>query len=356
MALPLLTASLPGTGGRIRSTDEDFRVEEIPLYPALGVGDHAYLTIEKRGITTYEAIARVARALGVAPKAIGFAGMKDAHAVAVQTLSVEHVTIPQCERALADVDRVRLVGAKLHRNKIKLGHLAGNRFVLTIRGCAPDAAARATAILGELARVGCPNLYGGQRFGNRADNDKVGRLLVRGEFRAACELAGDDLRRKPRSLVRLFVSAYQSALFNRLVTARMPDLARLETGDLAYLHDRGAVFLVADAAAEQPRADRREISPSAPLFGTKVILAEGRPGEAERAVIAEEELTREMFHVEGVGEFTGERRPMRIPVDGAQVRDLPGDATAIEVRFELPRGSFATIVLAEVMKTPPSDR
>jgi tRNA pseudouridine13 synthase len=351
MPLPLLTSSLPGTGGRFKENDDDFVVEELPLYEALGVGTHAYLRVEKRGITTYEAIARVARALGVSPKDVGFAGLKDAHAVAVQTLSVEHVPIATCEATLSSVDRVRLLGAKLHRNKIKMGHLRGNRFTLRIRGCVEGAQTRARDVLAELARVGCPNFYGGQRFGNRADNDQVGRLLVRGDFRGACELAGDDLRRKPRSLVRLYVSAYQSALFNRVVASRAPHLGRLEVGDLAYLHDRGAVFSVTDADAEQPRADRLEISPSAPLFGTKVLVADGRPGEFERALLAEEELTRGLFRVDGVGEFTGERRPMRVPVEGAEVRDVPGDAAAIEVRFDLPRGSYATVVLNEVMKT-----
>lgn len=351
MTLPYLTASLPGTGGRIRTQPEDFIVEEIPLYPALGVGDHAYLTIEKRDITTYEAIARVARALGVSPRDVGFAGMKDAHAIAVQTLSIEHVKVAAAEAALAAIPNVRLLAAKMHRNKIKLGHLRGNRFILRIRGCVEDAAARAAAVLGAIAAAGCPNLYGEQRFGNKADNDQVGRLLVRGDFQGACELAGDDLRRKPKSLVRLYVSAYQSALFNRLVAARMPDLGRLEAGDLAYLHDRGAVFRVEDPAAEQPRADRREISPSAPLFGLKTLLAEGRPGEAERALLAEQELTREMFDVRGAGSFTGERRPMRIPVEGAEVREVPDDPSSIEVRFELPRGSYATVVLREIMKT-----
>ena len=91
MPLPLLTAHLPGTGGRIRSEDDDFVVEELPAYAPLGVGDHSYLRIEKRGITTYEAIRRVAVALGVSPKAIGFAGMKDAHAVTSQVMSVHRV-------------------------------------------------------------------------------------------------------------------------------------------------------------------------------------------------------------------------------------------------------------------------
>lgn len=352
MTLPLFTSALPGTGGRIRTESEDFLVEELPAYEPLGVGDHAYLRVEKRGITTHEAVRRIARALGVAPRAIGFAGMKDANAVTVQTVSVEHVPVAAAEAALAGVPGVRLLSAKLHRNKIRLGHLRGNRFVLRVRECVPGAAARARAVLGELARAGCPNFFGEQRFGNRADNDAVGRLLVRGETAAAEELAGGDLRRKPRDLVRLYVSAYQSALFNRIVAARMPHLGRLETGDLAFLHDRGAVFRVEDPAAEQPRADRLEISPSAPLFGTKTLLADGRPGEAERAVIAEEGLEPPMFDVRGAGEFPGERRPMRVPVAGAEVAEVPGDPASIEIRFDLPRGSYATVVLREVMKAP----
>jgi tRNA pseudouridine13 synthase len=350
MTPPFLTSALPGTGGVVKSQDEDFRVEELPLYPALGEGPHAYLLIEKRGLTTPQAVDRVARALGVAPRSVGYAGLKDAHAVTAQTLSVEHVTVERAREALADVPGLRLLDAKLHRNKLKLGHLRGNRFVLVVRGCAPGAAATARAVLDELTRRGCPNYFGEQRFGNRADNDAVGRLLVRGDVHAASALAGDDVRRLPRPLARLYVSAYQSALFNRLVAARMPDLGRLETGDLAFLHDRGAVFRVVDPAAEQPRADRLEISPTAPLFGAKTLLADGRPGEAERALMAEEGLSPSMFRVPGVGAMDGERRPMRVPVAGAEVGDVPGDPSAIEVRFDLPRGAYATVVLREITK------
>jgi tRNA pseudouridine13 synthase len=352
MSLPLLTSHLPGTGGRFKSEDEDFVVEELPAYPAMGAGDHSYLRIEKRGITTHEAVRRVARALGVAPKAIGFAGLKDAHAVTIQTISVEHVPIARCETALAGIDGVRLLGAKLHRNKIKLGHLRGNRFFIRLRDVVPGAAARALDVLAELSRVGCPNYFGEQRFGNRADNDRVGRLLVLRDFDGACEAAGEDLRRKPHNLLRLLVSAYQSALFNRLVAARMPHLGRLETGDLAFLHGRGAVFLVEDAAHEQPRADHLEVSPSAPMFGMRTLLASGAPGERERAVLAEEGVTPEMFDVPGVGRFDGERRPVRIPVLAPEVLEVDGDPTSIVVRFDLPRGSYATVVLAEVMKSP----
>lgn len=410
--LPHLTAALPGTLGRIRDEDEDFVVEEIPAYEPAGAGDHLFLRVEKRGITTHEAADRVARALGRAPRDIGFAGLKDAHAVAIQTFSVEHVTAAAAEAALASVPGIALRSARLHRNKLKLGHLRGNRFTIRVRGVVDGSAARARAILAVLAERGAPNWFGEQRFGTRADNDAIGRLLVRGELDAACDAilgpsivpdpsggegderaaearrlyaAGDiagaaaamprglraesrmleDLSRgrsktqavlgMPRPLLRLLVSAYQSALFNRLAIARLPDLGRLETGDLAFLHDRGAVFKVTDAAAEQPRADRLEISPSAPLLGTDTLLADGVPGERERALIAEEGLTPAAFRVRGAGEMEGERRPVRIGITDPVAEELPAVPGATEnvlvVSFSLPRGSYATTVLREVMKT-----
>jgi tRNA pseudouridine13 synthase len=406
MPLPHLTASLPGTGGRLRATDDDFIVEEIPAYRPMGAGDHTYLVVEKRGIPTMEAVHRVARALGVRPRDIGYAGLKDAHAVAVQTFSVEHFAPERAQAQLVGVPGVRVVEAKLHRNKLKLGHLRGNRFHVRIRDVGPDAESRARAILDVLVARGSPNWFGEQRFGSREDNDAVGRLLVRGEFDAACDailgpgavadgdpriaaaralvaagdLAGaaasfppthrterdildallrgrpksDAIRAAPRPLLRLLVSAYQSALFNRLLEDRLGTMHRLEEGDLAFLHEKGAVFRVEDAAREQPRADAMEVSPSGPMFGTRTLLASGHPGERERALLESEGLRPEQFDVPGIGEFEGERRPFRIPVrDASIVEAPPGDSDAgpsIVVSFELPRGAYATAVLREVMK------
>ena len=151
----------------------------------------------------------------------------------------------------------------------------------------------------------------------------------------------------PKATLKLLVSAYQSSLFNTLVTGRFPDLGRLETGDLAFLHDRGAVFSVEDPEVEQPRADSLEISPSAPLFGRKVTLADGRPGEAERALLEEEGIEPSDF---GRLPFKclGERRPIRVPLESPSVR--PDGEDAVVVSFGLPRGSFATTVLREIVK------
>ncbi len=394
---PLLTAHLPGTGGTVRAEPGDFVVEEIPLYPALGVGDHSYVRIEKVGIPTREAIRRLCAHVGIPESRAGCAGLKDARAVARQTISLERVKASTLEGL--ELPGVRVLSVKAHRNKLRVGHLAGNRFLLRVRGVVPDAEARCAAVLDVLRRRGMPNSFGPQRFGTRGDTHLVGRALVRGDAEEAVALlcgrpsprerdprvlqarqrfdagdlagarrsfpaafgterrvlerlaAGDApaaaLRSVPRPTLRFFVSACQSALFNRVLADRLPALDRLERGDLAWLHGRGAVFLVEDPAVEQPRCEALEISPSGPLFGLKMARAGGEPGEREAAVLADAGLTAESFTVPGVSRFEGERRPLRVPVgDPAARRD--GEDLLLE--FSLPRGSYATALLAEVTK------
>jgi len=152
----------------------------------------------------------------------------------------------------------------------------------------------------------------------------------------------------PRKLLRLYLSAYQSSLFDRLVDLRLAALRELWPGDLAWKHVNGASFEVLDAAVEQPRADAFEISPTAPLFGCKVRLAGGRAGQLERRLLDEEGLTLEAFRLSGGLTMDGERRPLRVPL--AEVTTA-ADGDDLLLAFRLPRGSFATAVLHEVMKT-----
>ena len=133
-AAPYLTADLPGVGGRIRVCDADFRVDEIPLYSPCGHGEHTYARIEKTGIPTFEAVRRVARALGIDPRVVGYAGLKDAHAVTVQTLSLGDVPPAEVERL--EVPGVCVLAVDRHTNKLKVGHLSGNRFAIRIRDAA----------------------------------------------------------------------------------------------------------------------------------------------------------------------------------------------------------------------------
>ena len=152
----------------------------------------------------------------------------------------------------------------------------------------------------------------------------------------------------PRKLLRLYLSAYQSSLFDRMIDMRLASLEKIWPGDLAYKHVNGACFLVTDPDAEQPRADSLEISPTAPLFGYKTKLAEGQAGLLERSLLDKEQLTLESFRLSGGLAMEGERRPVRVPIQApACIRE---DGSLL-VSFSLPKGSFATTVLSEVMKT-----
>jgi tRNA pseudouridine13 synthase len=394
-----LTAGFPGTGGSLKETPEDFLVEELPLYTPCGEGEHLYLTVEKRGLTTFDLLQQLSRALKVPEREIGYAGLKDARATTRQTVSVPGV---RPEQAMAlELAGVRILSARYHRNKLRLGHLAGNRFEIRLRGVGEGALETALDVLHVLEQVGVPNLFGQQRYGSLGNSHLIGAALLRRNFaEAAAQIVGDpakignerwrqgaeafaagdlavalaalpprmrDERRMiealragrtaeeavlalPRKLLRLYLSAFQSALFDRLVAMRLGTLETLWAGDLAFKHDNGACFVVEDPAAEQPRADRFEISPSAPLFGYKVTLAQGQAGLLERALLDKERLQLESFRLTGGLGMEGERRPLRIPLAGAAARQEGDD---LIVSFSLPKGSYATSVLREIMKNDP---
>ena len=101
MDLPYLTAALPGIAGVLRTSCEEFFVDEEPAYLPAGAGDHVFVRIEKRGLTTPQAVERIARALSVNARDIGVAGMKDRHAVTRQWLSLPPPVTPEAAQALA---------------------------------------------------------------------------------------------------------------------------------------------------------------------------------------------------------------------------------------------------------------
>jgi tRNA pseudouridine13 synthase len=295
-------------------------VEEIPSYGPSGAGGHVLATIEKRDLTTPEAVRRTAAALGVRANDVGAAGMKDRHAVTRQQISLPPPVAPEAVLGVA-VEGVHVLSAARHPHKLRTGHLAGNRFVVVVRELAvpaPEAEARARAILARLAPPpGLPNFYGAQRFGAEGDNAALGRALVLGE----------RVRAGPRER-RLYVSAYQSALFNRYLEARLADgrYASAIAGDLL-----------------------RHGTPTGPMFGTDMPRpAEGTEAAArESAILAAEGLALEDFA--RVGRLaTGTRRPIGVPLGEASARAT--DDGALELRFTLPAGSYATVLADHIVK------
>lgn len=399
-----LTAGMPGVGGRLKSEPEDFRVDEIALWDPSGEGPHLRLRVEKRGMTTHEAAQRLARALRISERDVGFAGIKDSRAVATQWFSVPAA----CESRLGDLTHPWLAIRETARDsrKLRIGELEGNRFEIVLREVAPDAAERARELLAVLVRRGVPNWFGAQRFGTKGDSDLLGRALVRGDcdeairfylgrpaarerdprIRAARQLFdegrleeserafpprlrtealvlralrqhGDSFRalfKIPRRLRLLFLSAYQARMFNRCLEARFDTLDRLLEGDVAVRRNTGREVAVADPAREQPLVDAFELSPAGPIFGPGLVRAAGEAGRIEEEVFAAEELDpEERRQVFPDLHLRGERRPYRFPVAAAAAEPHPTLAGALTLRFTLPRGCYATSLVAEITKSEP---
>ncbi len=339
--LPYLTADVPGTGGRLRAHDDDFFVDEEPAYLPAGTGDHVFAHIEKRGLGTPQAVEKIARALGVNPRDVGVAGMKDRHAVTRQWISLPPPVTPEQVHALG-LEAIAILEASRHPHKLRTGHVRTNRFRLRVRDCAPDAAARARAILERLgAAPGAPNWYGEQRFGRDGDNAARGRAIV----------LGHEKPPRDRRLARLLVSSLQSERFNAWLVARLADglYARVLAGDL--LHKRGGgQFTCDDPATDQARLEAGELAITGPMFGTR--MREPAPGSIaaarEDAVLAAAGLARDAFaRVAPIAE--GTRRDATIDVTDARIEPVADDA--IEVCFTLPSGAYATTVMRELMKT-----
>ncbi|MBC7962196.1 MAG: tRNA pseudouridine(13) synthase TruD [Steroidobacteraceae bacterium] len=394
---PFLTSGIPGSGGTIKETPDDFLVEEIPSYLPCGSGEHCYLTIEKRGITTLEAIRRIATGLKVTERDVGYAGMKDAVGVTRQTISIQRISPDKaCSLKL---DGILVLAAKLHTNKLKLGHLKGNRFRIAVRGVAAASVQKVPEILDLLQRRGVPNYFGSQRYGAQGNSHLIGEAMLRRDWQGAvdhligepdalrdevwrsaiaayqqgdlvralqlfphhCRSERDLLQRligrpgaferafaalHPR-LKKLYLSAYQSFLFDQVVAQRILNIDGLLNGDLACKHVNGACFLVEDADLEMERARSFEISATGPLFGCRMKAPEKKPLELEQAILGKGGLHPEDFDLPGGLRMEGERRPLRVPL-GEPAWLLEGDCLRLE--FSLPKGCYATSVLREITK------
>ncbi|AKJ01955.1 TruD family tRNA pseudouridine synthase [Archangium gephyra] len=332
---PRLTEDVPGCGGAFKLVPEDFEVEELPAYPPSGEGDHLYLWLEKRGRDTREVVKALASALGVDEGDVGVAGMKDRQAITRQLLSVP----AKAEARLPEfsLEGVSVLWSRRHGNKLRTGHLKGNRFRLRLRGVKDVGAARESFT--RLSTRGVPNYFGDQRFGREGDNADFGRLL----------LLGQRLPRRPDKFQRkLYLSAFQSRLFNRALVDRLRagtfDTALL--GDVLRKEDSGGLFVCEAPEVDGPRAASFEVSPAGPLFGPKMTAAAHAVAEAEAKLLVDEGVTLDDFR-RGGDETQGGRRPYRVRLGNPS---LEVDGEDLVLTFELPKGSYATEVLHELLK------
>jgi len=417
-SLAYFTKDHPGIGGVIKAQPDDFLVEEQPLYQPCGEGEHLYLLFEKRGLTTPEALRRIARAFRISKRDIGYAGLKDKHAVTRQHVSLylpradPSAEAQAIERIAQSQQNLQILWADRHTNKLQRGHHAGNRFVIYIREVLATAVVRARNVLDQLIKHGVPNYIGEQRFGYRANGHVIGRLMLSGQYQAMLdEMLGHPIDKEtediqqarlayergdyvaalnlwPRSMRfdrqaldalrqgksereavlamdraqrHLFASALQSVIFNQVLHMRLLDgqLTQLVEGDLAWKHDSRSVFAVDAQTAElENHPDGRvaafEVSPSGPMWGKQMTMPTHKPAEMELEALAEQSVSVELMqqpHEVLPSPLSGSRRSLRMAIENV---DLSGGMDErggyVRLAFELPRGSFATMLLREIMK------
>jgi tRNA pseudouridine13 synthase len=319
--------------GRLRAEPEDFLVDEDLGFAPSGAGSHVLLKVRKRSANTDWVARELARAAGCRPHDVGYAGLKDRHAVTTQWFSVP---LPR-GRAVSELAAIRgtdfeVLEAHAHAKKLPRGALAGNHFTVRVRDLQADETQLAER-LNAISASGVPNYFGPQRFGRDAGNLR--------------KITRDPNAIHPRE--RTYVlSAARSLIFNAVLAERVAEGTwhQLEVGDVANLDGRGSVFPV-DAVDDtlRDRAVRLDVHPTGPLWGSDEPMSSGRIRELEERVAAEFDEPCALVIAAGMRQ---ERRSLRLAV-----RDLDWrrEGTDLVLRFGLTKGSFATTVLREVIET-----
>jgi tRNA pseudouridine13 synthase len=378
--------------GKIKTFPSDFIVEEIPLYEPCGEGEHLYITIRKTKMSHDECLRKIAKHFGVSIRDIGSAGRKDLQAVTTQTFSVYlRGKKPEVPQKIGNID---VLNNSYHTNKLRLGHLLGNKFSIRVREVEEEVLPLVQERIRTIEEEGMPNFFGQQRFGNVGNNHKLGLLLIKedwtnlvssllygdeahnefakaGEYKQALntwpfgqpaernvlealsegKTTKQACKRISKTLKKLWVNALQSFLFNKLLTMRIEDESwnTLNVGDLAYKHEGGGRTFEVTVAEKNIALDNRveamELSPSGPLWGSKMRLPTGRVLEKEIEV--RESLGLDDTHLVTMRKYAkGARRALRVKVKEPKAtfsNDEHGDF--IELQFGLPSGSYATVAV-----------
>lgn len=324
----------PPLRATLRAVAEDFVVEELIGFEPSGSGEHAWLLVEKRGANTEWVARQLARAAGVPVAAVGYAGLKDRHALTRQHYTVHLGKRPSPDWFALANPEFRVCAATRHRRKLPRGAHAGNRFRIRLRACSGDRDA-ATVRLARIAAEGVPNWFGAQRFG--LDGSNLGRA------RALAD--GARLDRFERGIA---LSAARAALFNAVLAARVGDGTwnRARAGDVFQFDRGGSVFGPADVGEDvAARVAAGSIHPTGPLWGRGELTSAGPVAALERAAAAADAGLADLLERAGLRQ---ERRALRA-LPRAFTHAWEGEC--LDLGFELGRGAYATAVVGEVAAT-----
>lgn len=392
------TKQLEGIHGVLKSSPDDFVVVEQELYKPCGEGEHLYVTVRKINMSHDEMIRQIAKEFDVSKRDVGAAGRKDLRGVTTQTISVY---LPRKEISVPErVGSIEILSSSWHTNKLRLGHLSGNHFSVRLREVSSVNYKCIEERLQALTKIGMPNFFGPQRFGNCGNNHKLGLALILEDWEALvkelldgeerhhafalnCEykkafdawpfgqpaernvleaLACDKSLRQAcktvsKSLQKLWLNAFQSALFNEVLQRRQKDGTwnKILEGDVVWNYEGGGRTFIASeediiCTVTKNRLDTFEISPTGPLWGAKMRAPRGNVLELEKYVLSTYGVNAQQF--ENIKKIArGSRRPLRVQVANQNTStgtDNSGDF--IEVKFDLPAGSYATVVIDQLLR------
>jgi tRNA pseudouridine13 synthase len=337
---------------------DDFVVEEIPLYPFSEDGEHLIIKIRKKNLTTWEMIEIFAKFFKINQKEIGYAGLKDKHGMTIQHISLLNKSAKNIENF--SHESIKILATHRHKNKLKIGHLKGNRFFIRLKKVNKVDALKLSTISDKLSLSGIPNYFGYQRFGNERSNFEKGK-----------ELLQSPKKQQNRKKDKFLINAYQSHLFNLWLSKRVEmskmcenfnikelqsilnlptniiknikkqkQFFKLLPGDIAIHYPFGKAFLIDDIDSESQRFDQKEIVPTGLLCGNKCIKADGIAADIEKSFIDHE--------LETLKNNNGSRRNAWIFPEDLEHQYIEEKAW-FHINFTLPKGSYATVLLDELL-------
>ena len=338
--LPYITPTDLKIGGSIKEFEQDFQVEEIPLYLPSGEGQHIFVLIQRASKTTKEIVNSLIKLFDVHEKDIGFAGLKDKSAITTQwfslSLGANAVISEVREKIEKELVELKILEISKHTNKLKTAHLVGNKFKIIVRNVEKGSLKIANEIKDQLMEVGIPNYYGPQRFGSKLDNHIVGKEIILKER-----------KEKKHWMRKLMLSAYQSHLYNVWLTNRINggSFSSLVNGDLLQSTTGQRPFPYDQEKDHAEEFKKQLISFTGPIFGPKVSTPSEDSLESETKILFEESVTIEDFKN---SKLPGARRLAHIFLTDLEIVELD---EGLKFSFSLNKGSYATSLLREFMKT-----
>jgi tRNA pseudouridine13 synthase len=336
-----------------KQNPNDFVVDEVPLYEFSGSGEHLILHIRKKNLSTIELVLTIAKYLNIKQKEIGYAGLKDKNALTYQYISIHKKYEEQLENF--SHPQIKILSTTYHDNKLRIGHLKGNKFFIRVKKVNPTNAKKIDEVLKQIKTYGMPNFFGYQRFGNDGDNHILGEKIAKGEKK----------ERNPK-LKKLLISAYQSHLFNLWLSKRIELSKLIESfneselesllnlpkqeiknlkkqshpfkifsGDLMQHYPFGRLFEF-DNQEDYERFVKKDIAPTGLLCGKRAKHSTLYAREIEKSF--DEEINAD-----------GQRRYAWVFPDDISGKYKSQEAW-YEFNFFLPKGSYATVLLVEIAK------